>query len=186
MAQDDKKNAAATNSKESVAEDPSKGKSKKRLIILLSVVVGVVAAQLLTALLFVHWVKKEDPAVEALRKIEQDEKAKMEMMTKVGTVLAAPITTTVNLTGGEHYLKSAIQFEWDGVKYLTLSQSLTDRQAKIQDIIINILSSQSMADLMSTSGKQRVRDAIRSEVNAIIPAADGTIENVFFQEFLIQ
>lgn len=195
MAEKDTKESGSKEAKPSSKEEKSAGKSengeatgKKKLIIIASIIFGVILLQIGTALLFVHWVKKEDPAVEALRKIEEDEKAKIEMLTKIGTVLEKPIVATVNIDGpsGSHYLKTSIQLEWDGGQYVELGAAIAERTAKIQDIIINILSTQKMSDLLSSTGKKRIRDAIKTEINAIIPKEKGNISNVFFQEFIIQ
>ncbi len=71
----------------------------------------------------------------------------------------------------------------------------------VTDIIINIFSSQSYADLLKPSGKQKIKEAIVTEINAIMPepAEDpkakksekkekpsGKLTNAFFTEFIVQ
>jgi flagellar basal body-associated protein FliL len=203
-----------------------KGINKKALII-----AGIVVADLgLMAGLGLFIVNKlkggPDPAVEALRKQEEEERLRREEATRIGHVLPKPLPFTVNIAGtdGEsHFLKCAIQLEWEGVHgeeaggggghgggpaLDATGQEIEKRMPKITDIIINILSSQSYADLMQPSGKQKIKEAIVTEINSILPApapggdgkkkeddhgghgaaqsGEGKIRNAFFTEFIVQ
>jgi flagellar basal body-associated protein FliL len=173
--------------------------------------------------------KGPDPAVEALKKHEEEEKRRLEKITSMGHVLPKPLPFTVNIGGdGEsHYLKCAIQFEWEGDAHAAggggghgggpaldaTGQEIETRMPQISDIIINILSSQSYEDLMKPAGKQKIKESIVGEVNAILPELPahgehgegkkddkahhddghgapaepkGKIRNAFFTEFIVQ
>lgn len=54
----------------------------------------------------------------------------------------------------------------------------------MKDIIIDILSSKSIEEIVTTKGKERIKDEILQRVNQIL--ADGVIKNVFFTEFVVQ
>jgi flagellar basal body-associated protein FliL len=164
-----------------------------------------------------------DPVAEARRQQEEAEKAKKEQLTKIGMVLPKPLPFTVNIGGasGSHYLKCSIQLEWDGHEAEgggggehgggapaldATGNAIMQRMAKITDIIITILSSQSYEDLLKPAGKQKIKEAIVTEINAILPepAPDGheekkkkkdehegpppsgKLRNAFFTEFIVQ
>ncbi|TFH63930.1 MAG: flagellar basal body-associated FliL family protein, partial [Gemmatimonadales bacterium] len=101
-----------------------------------------------------------------------------------------PIEVTVNLAGGagDHFLKTKIQLEWDGKKFPKLLLAIEERLPKIRNIIIDVLGVQSKSELLRPDGtaKQRVRETIKNEINAILPEEEGKIDNIYLQEFLIQ
>lgn len=227
MAEEKTKEAPKADKAKDGEADPKparKGLNKKALII-----AGIVIADLgLMAGLGFYIVGRlkagagPDPAAEAIRKQEEEEKKRKEAVTRIGHVLPKPLPFTVNINGnaGEsHYLKCAIQLEWDGVHGAeegggggghgggtaldATGQEIEKRMPKITDIIINILSSQSYADLMKPAGKQKIKEAIVAEVNAILPepahaegeepgdggahaGPQGRIRNAFFTEFIVQ
>jgi flagellar basal body-associated protein FliL len=211
---------------EEAAKAPKKGLNKKVLII-----AGVIAADIALMAGLGFWIvgklktdKGPDPAAEALRKHAEEEKARKEAVTRIGHVLPKPLPFTVNIggTAGEsHYLKCAIQLEWEGehgadaaggggghggggAALDATGQEIEKRMPKITDIIINILSSQTYADLLKPAGKQKIKEAIVAEINAILPepappegeekpaeehghgGAQGKIRNAFFTEFIVQ
>ena len=159
-----------------------------------------------------------DPAAEAQKEHEEAEKEKKHEMTKIGMVLPKPLPFTVNIPGTPpHYLKCGIQFEWDGEEVAGAAhgapaaldhtgEEIMKRMPKITDIIINILSSQSYEELLKPSGKQKMKEAIVTEINAIMPephvdpdaekkrkedphagpAPTGKLRNAFFTEFIVQ
>ena len=213
---------------EEAAKAPKKGLNKKVLII-----AGVIAADIALMAGLGFWIvgklkadKGPDPAVEALRKHEEEERARKEAVTRIGHVLPKPLPFTVNIggTAGEsHYLKCAIQLEWEGehgadaagggghggggAALDATGQEIEKRMPKITDIIINILSAQTYADLLKPAGKQKIKEAIVAEINAILPdpappegegkkaaeghgsghgGTQGKIRNAFFSEFIVQ
>ena len=193
------------------------------------VVAGVIAADLALmaglGMFIVGKLKKPaeaDPAAEALKKQEEEEAEKKHNLTKIGMVLPKPLPFTVNIPGApgqSHYLKCAIQLEWDGVESAggggehgagsaldATGTEIVKRMPKITDIIINILSSQSYDELLRPAGKQKMKEAIVTEINAILPEPhldpkeeekrkkdphaepppSGKLRNAFFTEFIVQ
>lgn len=218
MAEEKAKAAAATAEKpkdgkegEEAAKPAKKGLNKKALIIA-GILVADVAVMVGLGFFIVGKMKGVDPAVEQQKEQEEAEKKKKEMVTKIGKVLPKPLAYTVNISGaGEsHYLKCAIQLEWDGEEEKggggeggeggaaldATGKEIEKRMPKISDIIINILSSQSYADLLKPSGKQKIKESIVTEINAILPEPErkkgekegpsGKLRNAFFTEFLVQ
>ncbi len=184
MAEEEKKEGK----EEAEKKEKAPMNAKKKGIIIGVVVLVVLVVQVVTAYVFVKMIKGEDPTITAMKKLEEDEKLKAEMLTKFGAVLDAPIDITVNIAGskGSHYLKTVIQLEWNETEFPDLREAIMVRMVKIKDIMIDILSTQSMEDLKSSSGKQRVREAIRGDINTIIPKESGQVTNVLFEEFIIQ
>jgi flagellar basal body-associated protein FliL len=201
-----------------MAEEKAKGKeegdapkegaaasgSKKKLIIISAILVADLL--LLTGVAFFIASRLKAPESKAAAHQEVDEeKQRREERTRIGHTLPKPWTYTVNIgaPGEEHYLKCAVQLEWEGPAHGeegggggggghggggldAFGSEIEKRKDKISDIIINILTSQPYAELMRPSGKQKLKEAIVSEVGAILPAQHGTLKNAFFTEFLLQ
>ena len=191
------------------AKAPAKKRLNKKYLVIGGILVADLAIMAGLGFFIVSKLKGEDPAVKAQEEEAEHEKKKKEMMTKIGKVLPKPLAFTVNIAGqgqGEgHYLKCAIQLEWEGEEKegggegegaaMGVGKEIEKRMPKITDIIINILSAQTYADLLKPSGKQKIKESIVTEINAILPApegkekehgGDGKLRNAFFTEFLVQ
>jgi flagellar basal body-associated protein FliL len=196
----------------------------KKILIIAGVIVADLAIMGGLGLFIVGKLKRPaevDPAAEALKKQEEEEAEKKLSLTKIGMVLPKPLPFTVNIPGTpgqSHYLKCSIQLEWDGVEsgegggehagpaLDATGTEIVKRMPKITDIIINILSSQSYDELLKPSGKQKMKEAIVTEINAILPEPhldpkmeekrkkdphaepppSGKLRNAFFTEFIVQ
>jgi flagellar basal body-associated protein FliL len=207
---------------------PAKKPFNKKILVIAGVIVADLAIMAGLGMFIVGKLKKPaepDPAAEALRKHEEEEAEKKLSLTKIGMVLPKPLTFTVNIPGppGQaHYLKCAIQLEWDGEEHAgggggghggggapaldATGNEIMKRMPKITDIIINILSSQSYDELLKPAGKQKMKEAIVTEINAILPEPhvdpeeeekrkkdphagpppSGKLRNAFFTEFIVQ
>jgi|SRR5690606_24051393 len=197
---------------------PAKKPLNKKIIIIAAILVADLAIMAGLAFFIVGKLKgkETDPVAAALQEREALEKEKKMQLTKIGMVLPKPLPFTVNIGGpGEsHYLKCAIQLEWDdheaagggghgaGAPLHGVGAEIEKRMPKITDIIINILSSQSYAELLKPSGKQKIKEAIVTEINAILPEPahdekagkdkhagpppSGKLRNAFFTEFIVQ
>ena len=92
-------------------------------------------------------------------------------------------TFTVNLKSdaGRRYLKVTLSLELEGEE---LSLELDAKTAVLRDRIIRILSSKTLEEISSKKGKSKVEVQIMDTLNAMI--ADGTINGIYFTEFVIQ
>jgi flagellar basal body-associated protein FliL len=189
---------------------PAKKGLNKKVIVIAGILLADVAIMAGLGLFIVSKLKGVDPAAEMQKEQEEQEKKKKEMVTKIGKVLPKPLPFTVNIggSGESHYLKCAIQLEWDGEEGKgggeggeggaamdATGKEIEKRMPKITDIIINILSSQAYADLLKPAGKQKIKESIVTEINAILPEPEkkgkeggpsGKLRNAFFTEFLVQ
>ena len=92
-------------------------------------------------------------------------------------------TFTVNLKSdaGRRYLKVTMSLELEGEE---LSLELDNKSPVLRDRIIRILTSKSLEEISSKKGKQKVSEQIMDTLNAMI--SDGTIQGIYFTEFVIQ
>ncbi len=90
---------------------------------------------------------------------------------------------TVNLKSdaGRRYLKATISLELNGKE---LSMELDSKSPVIRDRIIRILTSKTLEEISSKKGKQKVSEQIMDTLNSMI--SDGSIEGIYFTEFVIQ
>jgi flagellar FliL protein len=92
-------------------------------------------------------------------------------------------TFTVNLKSdaGRRYLKATISLELSGEE---LSIELDAKAPVVRDRIIRILTSKTLEEISSKKGKQKVSNQIMDTLNAIV--SDGTVQGIYFTEFVIQ
>ncbi|WP_373070383.1 flagellar basal body-associated protein FliL [Sulfurimonas sp.] len=92
-------------------------------------------------------------------------------------------TFTVNLKSdsGRRYLKATLSLELSGEE---LSLELDAKAPVIRDRVIRILTSKTLEEISSKKGKQKVSDQIIDTLNAIV--SDGSIQGIYFTEFVIQ
>ena len=92
-------------------------------------------------------------------------------------------TFTVNLKSdaGRRYLKVTMSLELEGEE---LSLELDAKSPVLRDRIIRILTSKTLEEISSKKGKQKVSQQIMDTLNAMI--SDGTIQGIYFTEFVIQ
>jgi len=92
-------------------------------------------------------------------------------------------TFTVNLKSdaGRRYLKVTLSLELEGEE---LSLELDAKSAVLRDRIIRILTSKTLEEISSKKGKSKVETQIMDTLNAMI--SDGTINGIYFTEFVIQ
>jgi len=210
--------------KKGAVKDGSKKPFNKKIPIIAGVIVADLVIMAGLGMFIVGKLKKPaeaDPAIEAMKKQEEDEAEKKRSLTKIGMVLPKPLPFTVNVPGApgqSHYLKCSIQLEWDGLEPAggggegkgpaldETGREIEKRMPKITDIIINILSAQSYDELLRPAGKQKMKEAIVTEINAILPEPhidpkeeekrkkdphaepppSGKLRNAFFTEFIVQ
>ncbi len=221
MAEEKAKSGAPAGEEKGEGADkkPAKKPLNKKIIIIAAILAADLGIMAGLGFFIVGRLKGNTVDPDAASKHEQEEaekaeKEKKHQLTKIGMVLPKPLPFTVNIGGGtaSHYLKCSIQLEWDGVEAAgggeggpaldATGTEIVKRMPKITDIIINILSSQSYEELLRPSGKQKMKEAIVTEINAILPdlvpdekakkgkqegpAPTGKLRNAFFTEFIVQ
>ncbi len=183
---DEEKKAEKT---EAAPPEEAKPKAGKKIILIAAVLIIDLVVMAGIAFYIVGKLKGDDVSEAAIKEQEESESKAQQLHTQMGMVLPAPVELTVNIvgtTGASHYLKCAVQLEWDDIGHPLLIAEIARRMPKIKDLIINILSSQTYEDLLKPAGKKRIQETIVSDVNAILPGDQGKIRNAFFTEFLVQ
>jgi len=126
---------------------------------------------------------KEKPAKKKMSSGGEDsEYGDSKKLKEIG--LLYPLDTfTVNLKSdaGRRYLKATMSLELEGDE---LSLELDAKAPVLRDRIIRILSSKTLEEISSKKGKSKVSEQIMDTLNAMI--SDGTIDGIYFTEFVIQ
>ena len=82
---------------------------------------------------------------------------------------------------GGRYLKTSLNLELGGEE---LAMELDTKKPLIRDIIIRTLSAKTYEEISTIKGKENLKDEIVTGVNEVI--TDGTVNNLFFTDFVIQ
>jgi len=90
---------------------------------------------------------------------------------------------TVNLksSGNSRYLKCTINLEIDSPD---TQPELDKIKPAVRDVIIRILSSKTVPEISTAKGKEKLKEELKKNVNAILPK--GEIRHVYFTAFVIQ
>jgi flagellar FliL protein len=90
----------------------------------------------------------------------------------------------VNLAdaGGKRYLKFSLSIELS--KHKNFQQEVEQKDAKIKDIVISIISSKTFEEINSPQGKIALKQEILRRLNTVMTG--GKVEDVFFTEFVVQ
>jgi len=183
---------AEEENKETEEEQPKEKKSSNMLMIIIIVVLiliiiigGVVAMLMMGG----DEEEVEDKSPQAKEKTVSKKKrtssAVMDdsrSLSEIG-VLYPLETFTVNLKSdaGRRYLKVTMSLEVNGEE---LSLELDAKSAVLRDRIIRILTSKTLEEISSKKGKAKVTTQIMNTLNSMI--VDGSIEGIYFTEFVIQ
>lgn len=92
-------------------------------------------------------------------------------------------TFLVNLAdpGGERYLKVTMQLSLNNEN---VSQEIDGRMAELRDSILMLLSSKEYDDISSLSGKLALKKTLINNLNRVLKK--GTVQDIYFTEFLVQ
>ena len=167
----------AEEEKEKTEEAPKKG--KKKLII----IIGVVVVLLLAGVgAFFALGKKSGGEAGGEEGAEGGEDAHEggEAVDLPPAVL--PLDTfIVNLQVKGSFLKTTLQLEFSEPE---LPHDLEHQTPKIRDAIIRVLSAKAAPEILSTEGKEKMREEVRHAVNEALKSEDVT--QVYITEFIIQ
>ena len=89
----------------------------------------------------------------------------------------------VNLAdeGGNRFMRVTMDLE---LQNALITEELVQRLPQIRDSILMILPTRRVVDIQSTEGKVTLRDEILATINGLLKT--GSVENIYFTEFVIQ
>lgn len=90
-------------------------------------------------------------------------------------------TFIVNLQVKGSFLKTTLQLEFTEPE---LPHTIEHDTPKIRDAIIRVLSSKAAPDILSTEGKEKLREELKNAVNEALKSED--VVQVYITEFIIQ
>lgn len=147
-----------------------------KLILIVALIFSILA--IIGGVVF-YSIQKNDSAVQEL----SEESGGDMSATEVGVMY--PLDTfRVNLLsddGNDHYLKVDMDLE---IKGKDLDPELDKKKAEIRDIIIEVLSSKSMEQVMTSNEKSEIKQEIIDKINMHL--AKSKVKNVYFTNFLEQ
>lgn len=165
--------------KEEKAEAPAKGGSKK-LIIIIAVVVLVLVGGGVGAFFAFGKSKGGEEGTEEGAEGEGGGEEGAEEVDLPPAVL--PLDTfIVNLQVKGSFLKTTLQLEFAEPE---IPHTIEHDTPKIRDAIIRVLSSKAAPDILSTEGKEKLRDELKNAVNEALKSED--VVQVYMTEFIIQ
>lgn len=162
--------------------------SKKKLIIIAGIVLLVLGAGVPAAFFFMG----SEPEVPLIEESIEDE-------IRLSSFELKPII--VNLSKNSSFLKATIVVEYDqailesmnekpGVKVVAADGEVPDMLAgrvhHMRDSVISILSAKTPQDVLSASGKERLKDEIVEGLNDAAALDEGPIVAIYFLEFIVQ
>ncbi len=191
----------AQESKAAESNAPKKG--KKKLVIIAAAAILILAGAGVP--MFMMGGDKEEGELHE----EEDHKTEHEPH----LVTAAPDVFVVNLSETGAFLKVKMLLEFDegplktieeelikkGVMHAegagghgsdgsksTLSGYMKFREPMIRDSVIKILSSRRANDVLSLTGKEKLKEEILEGINEALAMDESPVQAVYFQEFIIQ
>lgn len=184
---------AEEESTEETNENGSGKKSNTLMIVIISVLVLIILIVAVVAVLLMGGDDEAQQNVSNVAPVQQNASgtkkrrsntalAGSRKLSEIG-ILYPLDSFTVNLKSdaGRRYLKATISLELSGEE---VSLELDAKTPVIRDRVIRILTSKSLEEISSKKGKQKVSDQIQDTMNAII--SDGTVQGIYFTEFVIQ
>lgn len=149
---------------EAEAGSPQKSKSKFKLIFVLLLVL------LLAAGSYAAWrffIRGEAPQPEPV----------------LPMIIAEPMVFTVNLADAQQrrFLRVTVEL---GYREKELTEEIGLKTPKIRDLIIEILRANTVADIDTPAGTEKLRAKLIEQINAGLQS--GKVEEVYFTEFIIQ
>ena len=180
--------------------EEAKPKSKKKLFIIIGVVVLLLGGG-------AFFMLKKSASKDAESKVEETEKPHVFVKMKMEPFI-------VNLSEAKSFLKTTIILEYDADLLAKASAGsaegkahggggggegekggeggggpppqFTEKEAVIRDKIIAILSSKTPTDVLSSTGKETLKDEILEAVNEILDLPEPIFVAIYFAEFMIQ
>lgn len=158
------------------AENTEEPKKKSRLM--LFIVIGLVLILIAGGGFFVYTqILSSSPEKE-----EKQQTTKTDNLEPVGKMFALePFVVNLADPQGKRYLKIKINMELKDPKAVERAEKLSP---KLRDIVIMMISSLAFEEVMTSEGKLRIREELRTRFNRVLKPYK--VEHIYFSEFVIQ
>ena len=180
---------AATGADESSTKPEKEKTGNNSKFILIGILAGVLILNTVVAFVLIQATKPKNVQEEMAKMKADSLKQAQETATIMGATTAeAPVEAIVNIAGtdGERFLKAAVIFEYDDVKYPELGAELLRRAPKFKNVLINQLSRLTLVELTEPDAKVRISKEYMRLINSSLPSKMGEIREVMFTSFIIQ
>jgi flagellar basal body-associated protein FliL len=157
--------------------------------LMIGILAGVIVVNTMISFILVKVTRPPDEETKAAQAANDSLKHATELTTSMGATTAeSPIEAIVNIadTDGERFIKAAIIFEYDDVKYPEFGEELARRAPKFKDLLINHLSRLTLADVTEPDAKDKIRNDLLRLVNVTLPPDGGEVREVLFTTYIIQ
>ena len=165
-------------------EGEEKPKKSKKLVIIIAAVVVVLIIGGVGAFFALKSPKGGEGAEAgaAQEEASTEEPAEGEGGEAAGEANLFPLETfIVNLQVKGSFLKTDIQLEFASAEEM---KSADKEVPRLRDTIIQILSSKTASEILTSEGKEKLKDELRQSVNGLL-GGEKVVE-VYFTEFIIQ
>jgi flagellar basal body-associated protein FliL len=192
------KKPAAGGAEAAPAEGPKPSKKiNTGKILLYAIIAGALVLNTIVAVVLINVTKPKDPAekeAEAL-KMAHGEGEGSGPVVHEGEPIEDPIEAIVNIagTGGDRFLKVILLLCYDPEKYPKLGggggeggKALGAKKAVLKDILIEILSQLTLAELGEPETREKIRMNFLRKANNTLPPGVGEYSNVLIDQFIIQ
>ena len=156
--------------------------SNKLVIIVLSVCMVFII--IMGAGLFVMYSKLSslDEVVNPQIEDESEQAAEGAKAQGLGPIFSLePFIVNLADEGGKRFIRVTMDLECQND---AITDEMTQRLPQIRDSILMILPTKSVVNLQSTEGKVTLRDEVLATINGLLKT--GSVENIYFTEFVIQ
>jgi flagellar FliL protein len=120
--------------------------------------------------------ESEEPAEAVEAQSQEFEGSRVGMITAIEDIVVNPLGS-----GGTRYLCTTVAFESIDPQ---VSDEVTEREAQIRDIMIEILGGRTVEDLASLEDRETIREEIKVAVNDLL--SSGEVIGVYFSNFVLQ
>jgi len=179
--------------KEEGKEESSEGKKGGNLVLIIIIAVLVLILIIGGVIAFVlmgddeEAVVEENPQDQQSSNNKQQNKPKARTQRNTESLVVGPMypldNFIVNLLSenGRRYLKVQMNLELSGEE---LATEIDTKVPVIRDLIIRIMSSKTIEEISTSKGKEKLKNQLVDELNMRLK--DGTLQNIYFTEFVIQ
>ena len=179
----------AEENEKDVAEGGDAPKKKGgNLGVLIGLIVGILVIQIGVAIFVVKITAPKDDATEELEDGKKNEEKIVSLKNEIVAPETFDIVVNIAETDGSRFLKIniAVAYDGDNKENKNLTANYVSLVTKIKSKLVEYLSSLTIEDVTARNAQKNIRGDILRECNKVIPDGQGSLSNVYINEFIIQ